>query len=109
TLSSSVRQETQIVHCFGCGNVGHVITFIMEIAGDSFIAANQLLAKQSGIQLPKDPLQKNAQSGESQQLLSAYGWLTKLYHHLLRHTRVGVVGYRYFQERGLTYEVIVVF
>src|SRR5699024_11737970 len=75
-------QEKQIFHCFGCGKGGNVITFIMEIEGYSFIEAIQLLAKRSGIQLPKASLQKNAQSGESQQLLSAYGWLTKLYHHL---------------------------
>ena len=109
TPSFSVTQEKQIFHCFGCGKGGNVITFIMEIEGYSFIEAIQLLAKRSGIQLPKASLQKNAQSGESQQLLSAYGWLTKLYHHLLRHTRDGVEGYRYLQERGLTDEVIDVF
>src|SRR5699024_5320969 len=88
------------------GKGGNVITFIMEIEGYSFIEAIQLLAKRSGIQLPKASLQNNAQSGESQQLLSAYVWLTKLYHHLLRHTRDGVEGSRYLQERCLTDEVI---
>src|SRR5699024_12164378 len=93
TPSFSVTQEKQIFHCFGCGKGGNVITFIMEIEGYSFIEAIQLLAKWSGIQLPNASLQKNDQSGDSQQLLSAYGWLIKLYYHLLMHTRGGVEGY----------------
>ncbi|HEX6593242.1 MAG TPA: DNA primase [Bacillota bacterium] len=110
TPSFSVTQEKQIFHCFGCGKGGNVITFIMEMEGFNFIEAIQLLARRSGIQLPKSSLQqRKSSSGESQNLLSAYEWLTKLYHHLLRHTKDGEEGYQYIKDRGLTDETIDIF
>src|SRR5699024_12255195 len=54
-------------------------------------------------------LYKNEKSCESKQLLSANGWMNKLYQHILRHTRDDVEVYRYLQVRGLTDEVINVF
>ncbi|MGX4669615.1 DNA primase [Cerasibacillus sp. JNUCC 74] len=103
TPSFSVTKDKQIFHCFGCGKGGNVITFLMEIENFSFYEALQFLADRSGIPLP-DNLQLKKESSlsqESQDMLSAHEWLTKLYHHLLRYTKDGKEGYTYLKERGI--------
>ncbi|MDL4841514.1 DNA primase [Aquibacillus rhizosphaerae] len=107
TPSFSVTQDKQIFHCFGCGKGGNVVTFIMEIEGFNFYQAIEFLANKSGHSLPDHiPNQDKHQSKENQDVLKAYEWLTKLYHHLLRHTKEGKEGYHYLKERGFTDDII---
>jgi len=107
TPSFSVTQDKQIFHCFGCGKGGNVITFMMEIEGFSFFEALKTLAERSGVDLPiSSDNQKSSFSKENQDVLSAYEWLTKLYHHLIKHSKEGRDGYQYFKERGITDETI---
>ena len=40
-------------HCFGCGEHGDVITFVMKTTGASFMEAVEELARQAGMQVPK--------------------------------------------------------
>ncbi|MEN2465004.1 DNA primase [Ornithinibacillus sp. JPR2-1] len=105
--SFSVTQEKQIFHCFGCGKGGNVVTFLMEMESFNFFEAIKHLADRSGIELPEHAIkQESSLSKESQQVLSAHEWLTKLYHHLIRYTKDGKVGLDYLQERGITNEAI---
>lgn len=105
TPSFSVTQEKQIFHCFGCGKGGNVVTFLMEMEKFSFFEAMEHLADRSGIALPKTSINEESTfSSENQSVLSAYEWLTKLYHHLLRFTKDGKEGYHYFKERGISEE-----
>ncbi len=105
--SFSVTKEKQIFHCFGCGKGGNVITFLMEIETFSFMDALQFLAGRAGIALPETRSSKpSSLSDEDQQLLSAYDWLTKYYHHLLRYADDGKFGLEYFQDRGLNEQTI---
>ncbi|MUK87102.1 DNA primase [Ornithinibacillus sp. L9] len=107
TPSFSVTQEKQIFHCFGCGKGGNVVTFIMEIESYSFFEAVKHLANRSGVKLPETAIDReNSLSVENQNIISAYEWLTKLYHHLLRYTKDGKDGYRYFRDRGISDETI---
>ncbi|ALX48108.1 DNA primase [Lentibacillus amyloliquefaciens] len=107
TPSFSVTQEKQIFHCFGCGKGGNVITFIMEMEGYTFYEALRLLSDKSGIELPEvSDEQKSSISMESQSILSASEWIAKLYHHLLRYTKDGNEGYRYFKDRGIEDDTI---
>ncbi|MFC4558841.1 DNA primase [Virgibacillus kekensis] len=110
TPSFSVTQEKQIFHCFGCGKGGNVLTFIMEMENYSFFEALKYLAEKSGVEIPESNIkQESSLSPESQNILSAYEWVTKLYHHLLRYTKDGKAGYQYFLDRGITDETIDVF
>ncbi|WP_156290707.1 DNA primase [Oceanobacillus salinisoli] len=103
TPSFSVTQEKQIFHCFGCGKGGNVVTFIMEMESFSFVEAIKHLASRSGTQLPELGGEKESSlSQDTQNILSAYEWLTKLYHHLLRFTRDGKEGYNYLKSRGIS-------
>ena len=40
-------------HCFGCGEHGDVISFVMKSTGASFMEAVEDLAAQSGLEVPK--------------------------------------------------------
>ncbi|MBM7569637.1 DNA primase [Aquibacillus albus] len=108
TPSFSVTQEKQIFHCFGCGKGGNAVTFIMEIEGFTFYQAIQHLAAKSGHTLPDNlhPNQEGHHNKEQENVLKAFEWLTKLYHHLLRHTKEGKEGYNYLISRGFNDEVI---
>lgn len=110
TPSFSVTQEKQIFHCFGCGKGGNVLTFLIEMEDYSFYEALKFLASRSGVDLPETGMNKeSSMSEENQNILSAYEWITKLYHHLLRYTKDGKEGYQYFKDRGITDETIDVF
>ena len=106
TPSFSVTKEKQIFHCFGCGKGGNVITFLMEIESFSFIEAIQHLADRAGISLPKTSVRKSTLSKEANQLLDAFDWLTKYYHHLLKYSDEGKKGLEYLRDRGLTEDTI---
>lgn len=106
TPSFSVTKEKQIFHCFGCGKGGNVITFLMEIESFSFIEAVQHLANRAGISLPETTVRKSSLSKEANQILEAFDWLTKYYHHLLKYSDEGKKGLEYFVDRGLTEETI---
>ncbi|GAB3795428.1 DNA primase [Virgibacillus kimchii] len=111
TPSFSVTQEKQIFHCFGCGKGGNAVTFLMEMESYSFYEAIKHLADRAGKTLPEPSGKQETSklSDENQQTLEAYDWLTKLYHHLIRYTKDGKEGYRYFTDRGITDEAIDVF
>ncbi|AXI09480.1 DNA primase [Oceanobacillus zhaokaii] len=110
TPSFSVTQEKQIFHCFGCGKGGNVITFLMEIENYSFQETIKVLANRSGVALPETGIrQEPTVSNDNQSVLSAYEWLTKLYHHLLRYAKDGKEGYQYFKDRGISDEAIDIF
>ena len=54
TPSFSVSPDKQLYHCFGCGEGGNVITFIMKEENLPFIDAVRLLADMYGMAVPED-------------------------------------------------------
>ncbi|MGV8145164.1 MAG: DNA primase [Alkaliphilus sp.] len=49
TASFTVNQEKQIFKCFGCGEAGNVINFVMKIENLDFVDALKLLAERANI------------------------------------------------------------
>src|SRR5699024_11338780 len=65
------------------------------------------ISDRSGVELPKlHENDENSLSKENKDMLSAYEWLMKLYHHLLRYTKDGITGHEYFKQRGISEETI---
>ncbi|MGA2781428.1 MAG: DNA primase [Smithella sp.] len=52
TPSFTVNRDKQIFYCFGCGEGGNVITFMMKIADKTFPEAIKDLAEKTGVVLP---------------------------------------------------------
>ncbi|MDH5542654.1 MAG: DNA primase [Nitrospinota bacterium] len=50
--SFSVNRSKQIFHCFGCGEGGNVISFVMKFENLTFVEALKELAERGGVQLP---------------------------------------------------------
>ncbi|WP_101844313.1 DNA primase [Halobacillus sp. Marseille-P3879] len=108
TPSFSVSSDKQIFHCFGCGKGGNVYTFLMEVEGFSFLQAVSKVAEVTGHSLPEElsegPVQQT--DPESQSILDAHEWMTKLYNHMLRNSKEGKEALRYLLDRGFTEETI---
>ena len=71
TPSFTVNQERQIFHCFGCGEGGNVIGFIMKREGLSFPEAVRFLASRRGIALPEYAPGRPEEKGLKDRLLEA--------------------------------------
>lgn len=69
TASFMVSPQRQIYHCFGCGESGNAFKFLMRHERMEFPEAVELLAKKTGINLPKsDSPQVARQASLSSQL-----------------------------------------
>jgi len=53
TPSFTVSREKQMFYCFGCGEGGHVFTFLMKMSNMSFPETARHLAKKTGIVIPE--------------------------------------------------------
>lgn len=72
TPSFKVSPERNTWHCFGCGESGNVITFVMKAEGVSFVQAVERLAAFAGIPLDAEALEKSGR-----ELESLFAWLRK--------------------------------
>ena len=68
--SFTVSPGKQFYHCFGCGAHGTAIRFLMEYDRLEFLDAVEELARQNGMEVPRDTFQRNA-NPDSQDLYSA--------------------------------------
>jgi DNA primase len=65
TPSFTVNRDKQIFYCFGCGEGGNVITFLMKIADKTFPEAIKILAEKTGVVLPPMLSGKEARQKDS--------------------------------------------
>ncbi|MBQ6110745.1 MAG: DNA primase [Alphaproteobacteria bacterium] len=105
TPSFSVSEEKGFYHCFGCGEHGDIISFVMKSENMDFKNAIKELADMAGIKMPdikqKTPEQKQAEENYIQLTENA----TKIYQDLL-YTDVGKVALDYIKKRGFSDEMI---
>ena len=60
TPSFAINTYEQYYHCFGCGESGDVITFIMKYENVSYNEAIEILCNRANMQMPKDINDDNA-------------------------------------------------
>ena len=105
TPSFSVSEDKGFYHCFGCGEHGDIISFVMKSENVDFMTAIKELADMAGIKMPeikqKTPEQKQAEENYIQITESA----TKIYQDLL-YTDAGKVALDYIKKRGFSDEMI---
>ena len=68
TPSFNVNMDRQIFHCFGCGEGGNVITFLVKHENLTFPEAVRTLAAELGIEVPETDRRDR---GESEKLFAA--------------------------------------
>lgn len=105
TPSFHVNQDKQIYKCFGCGEGGDVLNFIMNIENLEFMDALENLGKRYGINV--DILQKNFSKEDYekyQHYLDIYLETAKFYYLNLRQTDNPAI--KYIEKRGLSDEIL---
>jgi DNA primase len=105
TPSFSVNRARQIYKCFGCGEGGNVLTFVMKYENCSFQEAMQILADKAGVELPKAEYSEEAKRRETrrQRLLEVNKEAAKFYYYQLR-TERGAKAKEYLDKRELSDE-----
>lgn len=111
TPSFTVNPERQIFHCFGCGEGGDAIGFLMKQEHLSFPEAIRSLADRAGISLPA-PSRTHAGSGTGQHEHARHGLLeihkvaAEFFRHQLQHQTVGTTARAYLKHRGIPDAVV---
>lgn len=107
TPSFSVSPHKQMYYCFGCGEGGNVISFLMKYENYSFTEAMEVLANRAGITLPKQEYSKAKKQEQDlkTKIIEANTEAAKYYYHLLMSKR-GQTAYHYLRGRELSDETI---
>ena len=109
TASFHVSPERQIYHCFGCGEGGNVISFVMGIEHMEFVEAMKHLAERAGVPLPDntdtDTEDYRKKKEERQQLYEMNKECARYYHQMLLGDE-GKEALAYLNSRGLDMRII---
>lgn len=103
TPSFSVNRSRQIYKCFGCGQGGNVVTFVMKYENMTFPEAIKLLADRVGVALPEMEYSAEQKKRESRRsrLLEINKEAAKYFYYQLRIPR-GEVASQYLDKRQLS-------
>lgn len=106
TPSFTVNRDKQIFYCFGCGEGGNAITFLMKIADKTFPEAIKDLAVKTGVVLP--PLSSKEGRKKDSLKESIVNLNLKAAQQFSRNlsSAAGSVARKYLQDRGITEETI---
>jgi DNA primase len=107
TPSFSVNRDKQIFYCFGCGEGGNVITFLMKIADKTFPEAIEYLAEKTGVVLP--PMSSGKEGRQKDSLKDGIINLNlKAAQQFSRNlsSGAGTAARKYLQDRGIAEEII---
>lgn len=102
TPSFAVNASKQFFKCFGCGEKGTAITFLMKYKGLTFPEAIEELADELGMEVPQDPFEKKRQA-QSKTLTDFLAQTADYYHETLLRERPAI---EYIRGRGLTEETV---
>ena len=105
TPSFSVNPAKQIYKCFGCGEGGDVISFLMKINHQSFIEVVREQAELLGIELPSSFNPSGENQSSKTRMLEALKAASDFYTKNLLLDKTSK-GYQYIQKRGFDDAVI---
>tara|TARA_B100000795_G_scaffold268320_1_gene255068 strand:- start:23 stop:1744 length:1722 start_codon:yes stop_codon:yes gene_type:complete len=100
--SFTVSPSKQFYHCFGCGEHGSAISFLIEYEGLTFVDAINELANSIGLKVPNDAPQKLKNSPEYSNLEEVIKIASIFYQKQLRESPKAI---NYLKSRGLTGEI----
>ena len=109
TPSFTVSPAKGIYKCFGCGQAGNSVNFVMEHEQISYPEALKYLAKKYGITVveTEQTEEQIAQKNERDSMLIVTEYANKYFRNILHNHQEGkAVGLSYFKERGFTKETI---
>lgn len=103
TPSFCVNVQKGIFKCFGCGEGGNAITFLMKINNQSFTEVIQDLAQQFGIELPHIKGQNKEYIEEKKKIKEAVSKASEYYYENLKKNKEALA---YLEKRGIGENII---
>jgi DNA primase len=102
--SFTVAQDKQFYYCFGCGTGGNALSFVMEFDRLDFLPAVELLAKNVGLEVPREATANPKAKQHRDDLYSVLTEADKFYRQKLR-SEEAKVAVNYLKSRGLTGQI----
>lgn len=103
TPSFMVSQEKGIYKCFGCGESGDVIAFVMKTQNMNFVEAVEYLANRANIPVPERDDDPDPNRDEKKRLYALNREAAIYFYRNLKRARDA---YAYFRKRSLSIETI---
>lgn len=101
TPSFTVDDKKQLFHCFGCGEGGDVVSFIMHKEGLSYIDAMKYLANKAGIKLD------DSKSTKENKILNRYYDINKdIMMYFYKNLLTDKAGQIYLKNRGFRSNIV---
>lgn len=107
--SFSVNPGKQFYYCFGCGAGGNAISFVMENDHLDFIEAIELLAKDAGMEVPREQGAPDRYEQNADLLNQLTQSATFYQKQLIEHEQKSKATHYLAQERGLSGQIAKVF
>ena len=105
TPSFSVNEDKGFYHCFGCGEHGDIISFVMKSENVDFKTAITELANQAGLKMPDYKPKPAAQIAREESYYQIMNATAEIYQKLL-YEQVGAHALEYVRGRGFSDEMI---
>ena len=105
TPSFTVNESKGFYHCFGCGQHGDAISFVMETENLNFLDAVEKLAGEAGIEVPRsstEEIEREKQRGGLLEVIEA----AAIWYQLQLAKSENKVARDYLVNRGLSAEII---
>ena len=109
TPSFTVDTKTQLYHCFGCGEGGDVISFIMKAENLSFIESVELLAKKVNYNLKYVETGHIEEHDGKNRLFEISELAKKYFNYILFKSKNGVKALNYIKDRKISEQTIQLF
>ncbi|RUO58712.1 DNA primase [Pseudidiomarina insulisalsae] len=110
TPSFTVAPDKQFYHCFGCGEHGNAIDFLMAYDGLEFPDAVEELASMMGVEVPRETsANPQAEARKRQQAADDYQQMeraTQFFSYQLRKHKKAPEVIEYLKGRGLSGEIV---
>lgn len=104
TPSFTVSQNKQFYHCFGCGEHGTAIGFLMEYEHISFVDSIEELAAMANMEVPRDAV-RTATDPMIEKLYQVMEKATEFYQQQLRDHPEAKRAVDYLKQRGMSGEI----
>jgi len=101
TPSFNVNQQKQFYHCFGCGQSGSAISFLMDYENMHFVDAIEHLAENLGLEVPREGGDTTRPHNESKPLYALLDSVSQFYQQELKQHKPAI---DYLKNRGLSGE-----
>ena len=104
TPSFVISQEKQIYNCFGCGEGGDVIRFVMKYENIDFVEAVKILAERANIELDEKNFKKDSKERDKKEIYYKINREAALYfYNTLKNNSKA---YNYLKSRGIDGKIV---